>query len=116
MDEGLGCVAYEPPRATTPGLPAEWAPGAPPLSPDTQGRIDSAIRALVMAGLAQATMLLQQHRALLERGALALLERETLDEAALRELTVELRPPTAVTHTVGSNTANSAPDTTGPSQ
>ena len=92
MDDDLGCVAYEPPRPTTPGLPAEWMPGAPPLSPDTQARIDHAIRGLVMAGLSHATALLQQHRALLERGAQALLERETLDEAALRELTAALRP------------------------
>jgi cell division protease FtsH len=107
MDEGLGCVAFEPPRPTTPGLPAEWGPGAPSLSPDTQTRIDSAIHALVMAGLAQAGTLLLQHRALLERGAQALLERETLDEAALRDLTVDLRPSTTTGH---------PPDTTGGTQ
>ena len=47
--------------------------------------------ALVAAGFETATKLLTAHRAVLERGAQALLEHETLDEAALRELTAEMR-------------------------
>jgi hypothetical protein len=35
---------------------------------------------------------MQRHRALLERTARLLLEKETLDEAALNELTLELCP------------------------
>ncbi len=93
MDEGLGYVAYDAPRPTTPGLsPAEWLPGRPALAPETQARIDAAVRDLVMAGFERATTVLLRHRALLERGARELLARETLDEAALRALTPELRP------------------------
>ena len=93
MDEGLGYVAYDAPRPTTPGLnPAEWLPGRPPLAPETQARIDAAVRGLVMSGFDQATTLLVRHRGVLERGARELLAKETLDEAALRALTPELRP------------------------
>ena len=92
MDEGLGPVAYAPPHPVTPGLMPEWGQAGPSLSPETQARIDTAVHDLVAAGLAHASALLQQHRALLERGAQALLEKETLDEAALRELTAGLRP------------------------
>ncbi|MBL8351678.1 MAG: ATP-dependent zinc metalloprotease FtsH [Burkholderiaceae bacterium] len=95
MDEGLGCVAYAPPHPVTPGLPPDWGNAGPSLSPETQSRIDAAVHGLVSAGLAQATALLTQHRVLLERGAQALLEKETLDEAALRELTAGLRPAEA---------------------
>ena len=92
MDEGLGCMAYEPPRPTAPGIPHDWGSGAPMLAPGTQARIDAAVLALVMAGFDRATALLQRHRALLERTARALLEKETLDEAALNELTLGLLP------------------------
>jgi cell division protease FtsH len=91
MDEGLGAVAYAPPHPVTPGLQPDWASQGPALAPQTQARIDAAVHALVSNGLAQATALLTQHRALLERGAQALLEKETLDETALRELTAGLR-------------------------
>lgn len=92
MDEGLGCMAYEPPRPTAPGIPHDWVSGAPMLAPGTQARIDAAVLTLVMAGFDRATALLQRHRALLERTARALLEKETLDEAALNELTLGLLP------------------------
>ena len=92
MDEGLGCMAYEPPRPTAPGVPHDWVSGAPILAPGTQARIEAAVLTLVMAGFDRATALLHRHRALLERTAGALLEKETLDEAALNELTQELHP------------------------
>jgi cell division protease FtsH len=44
-----------------------------------------------MAGFERATRILQDNRAVLERGAHALLELETLDEPALRSLTTDLR-------------------------
>jgi cell division protease FtsH len=88
MDEGLGYVAYELPRPTTPGLPPpEWLTGSNKLAPETQARIDAAVRSLVMAGFDQATALLTRHRDLLERGARLLLEKETLDEGELLTLT-----------------------------
>jgi cell division protease FtsH len=91
MDESLGYIAYEaqrPPFLDVPGL----ASGGCPRSPETQARIDEAVRRIVMDAFERACAILQQHRALLERCARELLQRETLDEAQLRVLTAELRP------------------------
>ncbi|GAA0748065.1 ATP-dependent zinc metalloprotease FtsH [Ideonella azotifigens] len=89
MDEGLGPVAYEAPRAPA-GEAMAWPGNGRTLSEDTLRRIDAAVAQLVGAGLTQAAQLLTTHRDLLERGAQQLLERETLDEAALRSLTAGL--------------------------
>jgi cell division protease FtsH len=91
MDAGLGHVAYEPPRSATPELAVLGGQGARTLSEATLQRIDAAVSALVAEGFAGATQLLTQHRALLERGAALLLERETLAEDELRELAAPLR-------------------------
>jgi cell division protease FtsH len=89
MDEGLGYIAYETARAPMlDGLP--MAPHEHEVSEDTRRRIDEAIRAIVMAGFERATAILVAHRAVLDRSARALLERETLDEAALAALTADL--------------------------
>jgi cell division protease FtsH len=90
MDEGLGYVAYEAPPARFLDLPAESMAGSR-TSPATQQRIDDAVRAIVMDAFARTTRLLQQRRELLERCARALLANETLDEAALRALTTDLK-------------------------
>ena len=91
MDEGLGHVAYEPPRSATPEL--ALLGGSPPrmLSEETMRRIDAAVAGLVAAGFATATDLLTQHRPVLEQGAARLLDHETLAEDDLRELTAALR-------------------------
>ena len=96
MVEQLGYVAYEaqPPRfldATGP------LPGGCPVSPATQERIDEALRSIVMSAFEQATAILARHRETLDRCARELLVRETLDEAALRALTADLRPGVAAT-------------------
>ena len=90
MVEQLGYVAYEaqPPRFLDAMGPA---PGGCPVSPATQERIDEALRGIVMSAFEQATVLLERHRETLDRCAHELLRRETLDEAALRELTKDLR-------------------------
>jgi cell division protease FtsH len=90
MDEGLGYVAYEAPPARFLDLPAEYTAGSRG-SPATQQRIDDAVRAIVMDAFARTTGLLQRRRELLERCARALLASETLDEAALKALTGELK-------------------------
>ncbi len=90
MVEELGYVAYEaqPPRfLDTPG-PVQ---GGSPTSPATQQRIDEAIRAIVMDTFARTLAILERNRDVLERCARELLARETLDEAALRALTRDLR-------------------------
>jgi cell division protease FtsH len=96
MVEQLGYVAYEaqPPRF----LDATGTmPGGCPVSPATQERIDEALRSIVMSAFEQATAILVRHRETLDRCARELLVRETLDEAALRALTADLRPSVAAT-------------------
>jgi cell division protease FtsH len=90
MDEGLGYVAFEPQRQHMLDLPAAMQPHTNQASEHTQRRIDEAIRSIVMAGFDRASALLRTHREVLERGARALLEKETLDEAAIRDLTRNL--------------------------
>ncbi|HEX4854033.1 ATP-dependent zinc metalloprotease FtsH, partial [Arenimonas sp.] len=82
MVEELGYVAYESPRQGFLDVPG-YAQGGCRTSPDTQQRIDEAVRGIVMDAFARATALLQQRRESLERGARELLAKETLDEAAL---------------------------------
>jgi cell division protease FtsH len=91
MVEELGYVAYEaqPNRfLDLPGL----AEGGFRASPDTQRRIDEAVRAIVMQAFERASAILTRQRELLERCAAALLERETLDGDALAALTGGLKP------------------------
>ena len=84
-------IAFEAPRQTMLDLPTGMLPNASAVSEDTQRRIDDAIRAIVMAGFDRATAILDINREVLERSARALLEKETLDEAAIRSLTADLR-------------------------
>jgi cell division protease FtsH len=93
MDADLGPVAYDVPRTQGSELPPGWGGSGRTLSEDTLRRIDAAVAQLVNAGLARATQVLTEHRDVLARGAQLLLERETLDEAALRTLTAGLQPP-----------------------
>ena len=72
-------------------LPASLMPRGSQASESTQKRIDEAIRGIVMAGFEQATATLSVNRNVLERGARALLESETLDEKAIRDLAKDLK-------------------------
>jgi cell division protease FtsH len=91
MDEALGYVAYETQRPRFLDVPGYAAPG-PSVSPQTQQHIDTAVRGIVMDAFDGATEILAQHRDVLDRTARELLVRETLDEAALMELTAGVRP------------------------
>jgi cell division protease FtsH len=91
MAEDLGCVAYAPQQQAWPDLPGQ-APAGCRISPDTQQRIDAAVRTIVADALARTLALLQQRRAVLDRGASALLLHETLDEAALLALVAGTGP------------------------
>ena len=91
MDEGLGYVAFEPKRQQMLDVPAGMLPQSSPVSEHTQRRIDDAIRGIVMAGFEHATAILMLNREVLTRGARALLDKETLDEAAIRALAMDLR-------------------------
>lgn len=90
MDDGLGYVVFEPKRPQMLEVPAGMLPQSSPVSEHTQRCIDDAIRDIVMDGFERATTILTANRAVLERGARALLDKETLDEAAIRALAKEL--------------------------
>jgi cell division protease FtsH len=90
MDPSLGPVTFEPPRSLLLDVPADWAQPRPTVSEQTQQRIDDAIHALLGAALQRAEDLLRKHRMVLEQGAVALLQHETLDEDALRALQAQL--------------------------
>ncbi len=91
MDEELGYIAYETQRPHFLDVPDHPVSGGCNVSPQTQQRIDTAVRAIVMDAFERTTRVLEQHRDLLERAAQELLARETLDETALAELTTSLR-------------------------
>ncbi len=95
MVEELGYVAYEAQRPAFLEVQGGYAQGGVQPSPDTQQRIDEAVRAIVMGAFERASGILQRHRDVLERCARELLAKETLDEAALRALTAGVRPATA---------------------
>jgi cell division protease FtsH len=92
MDEALGYVAFEPQRQQMLDLPAGLLPHQSQAAQATLQRIDDAIRGIVMGGFERATAILSTNRAVLERGARALLAQETLDEAAIRGLAKDLTP------------------------
>ncbi|MDH4481006.1 MAG: ATP-dependent zinc metalloprotease FtsH [Rhodoferax sp.] len=92
MDEALGYVAFDPLRAHLLDLPDALAARPPVVAQETQRQIDAAIRSIVMQGFERATQILVANRPVLERGAQALLEQETLDEAAILALTRDLTP------------------------
>jgi len=95
MDEGLGPVAYSDAKPTL--LLGEEGAAARPVtaSPQTAARIDAAVHGLVQGAFERALGILRENRAVLDRAAAALVERETLDETALRELAADLHPPAA---------------------
>ena len=91
MDEGLGYVVFETARQQMLDLPAGMLPRDNSASEDTQRRIDNAIRRIVMDSFDRAITILSANREVLEHGARSLLEKETLDEAALRDLSAQLQ-------------------------
>ncbi|MDO9313571.1 MAG: ATP-dependent zinc metalloprotease FtsH [Burkholderiaceae bacterium] len=92
MDEDLGCVAYaENPSRFLDISGVEVHRGSEP-SPDTSQRIDAAVKGIVEAAFENALTLLQTHRSTLDRCAQALIDKETLDEAEIQQLSGDLRP------------------------
>ena len=87
MDEALGCVSYDSPHPSMlmDGLPEDWR-ARPQVSEATQQAMDRAVHAIVSAALQRATQLLSQRREVMARCVKALLDKETLDAAALQTL------------------------------
>jgi cell division protease FtsH len=90
MVEGLGDVTYEADPHPFLGTPMPEPFGRPRAYSETTARkIDCAVRELVAGALQRATATLRQCRTVLDRGAAALLERETLGEPELKALVGE---------------------------
>ncbi len=109
MSEALGNVAYD--RDRSPFLQQTFpAPPERVYSEDTANVVDHAVRALIDDAFAQATAVLQQNRALLDRTAAALLETETLAEADIERLKQEIVPlPAALPNSDGGGARAAAP-------
>ena len=89
MSEALGNVVYD--RDRSPFLqPTIPVPQERVYSEGTAEAVDSAVRELVDGAFRTATSILQQNHALLDGTAAALLETETLDEAAIERLKSEI--------------------------
>jgi cell division protease FtsH len=90
MDEKLGSIAYERQRLAFLGPTAEpWSQRS--YSEITAHEIDCAIRRLVDHAYIRAKAILERRRGALDRGARALLTKETLTEAELAEI-AEIKP------------------------
>ena len=85
MVEKLGHVAYEAERPVFLGVP-DGMPRGRDYSEETARDIDRAVRTIIDAAFGKAAALLSEKRALLERGAAELLQKETLGEEQLRAL------------------------------
>jgi cell division protease FtsH len=95
MSEALGNVAYDRDRSPflQPNIPM---PQERSYSEDTAHAVDGAIRKLIDRAFEQASAILRRNRALLDLTADALLETETLDEAAIERLKGEIVPAPAL--------------------
>ncbi|MGH8118005.1 MAG: ATP-dependent zinc metalloprotease FtsH, partial [Rhodanobacteraceae bacterium] len=92
MDAGLGSVSYDSDR---PGFLGDRRSGYldRTYSEATAETIDEAVRTILDSATRQATDILRDNRDILDRAAARLLEVETLDDGALREVASGLRRP-----------------------
>jgi cell division protease FtsH len=95
MSEALGNVAYD--RDRSPFLQPNFpVPQERSYGEATAHAVDRAVRELVDQAFAQASAVLQQNRALLDRTAAALLATETLGEPEIARLKEEIVAPPAL--------------------
>jgi cell division protease FtsH len=99
MDPNLGHVAYERERHPLLGTPAAAGGVAPEFSDETERLIDHAVRGLVGHALDRAVEIVNAHRAVHEKTAELLLEKETLDDSDLDALRREVNPAQAANTT-----------------
>ena len=94
MSDELGFVVYDERQPGFLGKPAEpLFPSAPRFSEATAQAIDAEVKSIVHRQFEQALGILERNRDVLERCARELLEKETLDEPQLVELTKDLKRP-----------------------
>jgi cell division protease FtsH len=105
MDESLGHAAYDKQGSRFLGQQEESTAFTRSFSEGTAERIDEGIARILDAAFERATRILTENRAILERCAKDLLEKETLDDADLTRLTRNLAledaeaPPEEATQT-----------------
>ena len=92
MDATLGPVSYENPPSQFLNAPMPQAVGERRYSDETAHAIDQAVQHAVEGAFRRTVSILEANRDLLEKGAALLLDRETLEEAALRDLMKPLAP------------------------
>ncbi len=92
MDKDLGHVAYERERAPALGSPPQPSPYAREFSDETERLMDHAIRGLVGHAFDQAVEIVTAHRAVHEKTAQLLLQKETLEEADIAALRAQIVP------------------------
>ena len=91
MDEALGYVTYDESKQSFLNVPPGVAQRERNYSEETAREIDKAVRKIITDVFELSYKMLEQNRDVLERCARSLLEKETLDETALIELTKDLR-------------------------
>jgi ATP-dependent Zn protease len=83
-------------------------------SDETAYAIDQAVKQIVEASFRRSVSILEAHRDLLEEGAHLLLQKEVLDETALRELAMKLGPAQAPAIAAASSAERPGPSRAGP--
>jgi cell division protease FtsH len=92
MDKDLGHVAYERERPPILGTPAQPNPYAREFSDETERLMDHAIRGLIGQAFDRAIEILNAHRAVHEKTAQLLLQKETLEEDDITALRAQIAP------------------------
>ncbi|HTR14920.1 MAG TPA: ATP-dependent zinc metalloprotease FtsH [Roseiarcus sp.] len=93
MDPTLGPVSYESPPSQFLNAPTPQLLGERRYSDETAHAIDQSVQHAVEEAFQRTISLLESHRDLLDEGAKRLLEKETLEEAALRDLVGPMGAP-----------------------
>jgi cell division protease FtsH len=91
MDPKLGHATYTTEHPTFLGMPP--AATSETFSDETVAAIDAAVRQLMATAFDRATAVLGRYRAVLEKGAARLLDRETLDQSDLEGLRTAMNLP-----------------------
>ncbi len=89
MDERIGHVVYEESQQTFLGQ-QNYPPARTHMSDNTARQIDAAVRELIDTIFSATYALMEKNRDILEKCAKILLQKETLEEAELKELTSDL--------------------------
>jgi cell division protease FtsH len=92
MEPSLGPVSYEsPPSPFLTGPPGLQGLHEKRYSDETAYAIDQAVQQIVTTSFERTVRMIQSRQTILDRGAKLLLERETLDEGALKQIRDELQ-------------------------